>query len=661
MKKKFLSSLAILTLSGVMSVQAQTVTFKQHRVNKGETLTDIAKQYSVGVKDILKYNPEVESGLQEKAVLLIPVVSNSEKGGISTVTSTSKNHLVESKETLYGISKKYQISIDELYRLNPGLKENGLKSGEIIHLEPAITAAVAVKPIAKLDTLVASSAQVVKEYLPSNTKTIVVGPKETVYGLAIEYQTSIQQLYELNPLLKTQGLVEGQALIVPSKKEPKETLKVNDVKTTNTVTYKEIVVEPKETIFNLSKEYQISPEQLLALNPELSYGLRVGMTLKVPGSASEKGIAASGSKTTTYSSGSYKDLTRSLDKNKSKELVLLLPFNAHKINIAKDDIQEKLKKDAFLNMTLDFYSGALIAIDSAKTLGLPLKVRIYDSKETSSTSEVSNLFSSENFSATDVIIGPFFQKNVIQTAALIKESKVVLVSPLSTEKGKSGPNLIQTMPNSDDLKRYMVDYMLSQKGKIVVIVDEKKTSTKSFLQQNYPNIKVLNGSEASKVADYLSTSTKNFVILDTGSIQTALSTTNALISKLATHDIQLATFDKNEVFDYTEISLNALTKLKLMYASVTRENESENGTRFAKMYKKENNIYPNRYATRGFDVTFDVISRMFQNEDFEETISKYTTQQVENKFAYSTVNGGVYNQGVYLLYYDEDLTVKIIK
>ncbi|MCP1994733.1 LysM peptidoglycan-binding domain-containing protein [Flavobacterium sp. HSC-61S13] len=659
MRKKFLSSLAILTLANVVSLHAQTVNFKQHRVNKGETVTEIAQHYKVSVHDILKYNPGADKGVQENSVLSIPLMSSVEK-----TTGSTKKHQVQSKETLYGISKQYKTSIEELYRLNPVLKENGLQTGQTIYLEAPTYEAVKTTAQSIPDTLVGSAVQVVKNGKNGSVKEIVVGPKETLYGLAIEHQTSIQRLYELNPLLETVGLIEGHKIEVPVKQDLKEVVKVTDVNTTAKASYKDIVVQPKETLYNLTKEYGVSAEQLLALNPELGYGLKVGMTLRVPSSEKTKEavVSAPTKKTTNYASNQYKDLTRSLAKNKSKELVLLLPFNTHKINMATDNIPEKLKKDGFLNMTLDFYAGALIAIDSAKSLGLPLNVKIFDSKESSSSSDVAALFSKEDFSKTDVVIGPFFQKNVTQAASLIKDKEIVLVSPLSTEKGKMGVNLVQTMPNTDDLRTYLIEYMLSEQGKIIAVVDEKKTSTKSFLQKKYPNIKILNGSEASKIGEYLSTTTKNFVILDTGSIQTALSTTNALISKVSTHEIQLATFDKNEVFDYSEISLNTLTKLKLLYASVTRENESDNGTRFANTFKKQNNIYPNRYATRGFDVTFDVITRMFQNEDFGDAIQNYTTQQVENKFAYSSENGGIYNEGgVYLLYYDEDLTVKIVK
>jgi hypothetical protein len=47
-------------------------------------------------------------------------------------------------------------------------------------------------------------------------------------------------------------------------------------------------------------------------------------------------------------------------------------------------------------MTLDFYAGALIAIDSAK-MGLPIDVEIYDSQETKNSSAIASIVSIINY------------------------------------------------------------------------------------------------------------------------------------------------------------------------------------------------------------------------------------------------------------------------
>ena len=42
------------------------------------------------------------------------------------------SHIVLEKQTLYSISKAYNVSIDDIYRFNPALKETGLKKNSII-------------------------------------------------------------------------------------------------------------------------------------------------------------------------------------------------------------------------------------------------------------------------------------------------------------------------------------------------------------------------------------------------------------------------------------------------------------------------------------------------------------------------------------------------
>ena len=51
---------------------------------------------------------------------------------------------------------------------------------------------------------------------------------------------------------------------------------------------------------------------------------------------------------------------------------------------------------------------------------------------------------------------------------------------------------------------------------------------------------------------------------------------------------------------------------------------------------------------------------MFESDE-NSNIFDFGSQQIENKFAYINENGGVYNNAVYILYYDKDLTIKEAK
>jgi hypothetical protein len=135
--------------------------------------------------------------------------------------------------------------------------------------------------------------------------------------------------------------------------------------------------------------------------------------------------------------------------------------------------------------------------------------------------------------------------------------------------------------------------------------------------------------------------------------------TNAMLAAQKEYQMQLVIMEPNETLDFEEISLTRLTKLKLLYPSLSRPNETVEANQFDAKYKKLNKIIPNQYAIRGFDVTFDTLLRLSQEKIFEETIQSDSSEQIENKFDYTqNTTYGYSNNGIYILYYDTDLTIK---
>ena len=117
--------------------------FTKHKISKGENITVIAKKYGVKVKDIQDANPNAPKVLKLNSVLLIPNknVRTAQKSS-QTEASKSKNiaydapgsHEVSQKETLWGIAKKYNVSVDELKKANPTLETDGLKIGQHLNI-----------------------------------------------------------------------------------------------------------------------------------------------------------------------------------------------------------------------------------------------------------------------------------------------------------------------------------------------------------------------------------------------------------------------------------------------------------------------------------------------------------------------------------------------
>ena len=354
--------------------------------------------------------------------------------------------------------------------------------------------------------------------------------------------------------------------------------------------------------------------------------------------------------------------------NQSKKLALLLPFNLAKVQgDTVNTIADRLKKDKFLNMTLDFYSGALVAIDSAKQLGVTVDVSVFDSEETKNSSNVAKLIAEhhlENFSA---VIGPFYQTNVEKTAELLSANQVAVISPLSKEMGKSYPNLFQTITSTSLLRSAIFDFMRSKNGNVIAVVDKKKVSVKKYIVENQKDVRfaTLDATGALNVVSLKALLVKNkinYVVMETANTSMIKATITALLSVQPLYNLQLVILEPNETLDTDEIEFANLLKLKLLYPSMTRENNSPEAVFFEKNYKLKNKVTPNAFATRGFDVTFDALMRLYQSNSFSESASTQVTEQVESKFDYfKNETGGFANKGLYLLYYDADLTVKAAK
>ncbi|TDE52909.1 LysM peptidoglycan-binding domain-containing protein [Flavobacterium sp. GT3P67] len=644
---KYFFAICITALFFNYSVFSQEKT-TTHKVEKGETISQIAIKYNVTPYDIYQLNPDAISGLKPNSVLLIPKSGGKQKVAVQAKSAAKTvTHEVTPKETLYGIEKKYGVSDDALKQANPFLEKDGLQIGQILTIPSGIRQ---------------------KNTTPVQVKVVYhdVLPKETKYSIAKKYGITIEELERKNPEIVS-NLPVGYKLIIKGNapkgdktttvvESKKEIVKANPEKVSTAVNYLNYVVKPKETLYSLSKMAGMSQEELIALNPALSQGVVEGMILKVPATIS---IPQEAKK--EYAVISKKSSSR-------KKLVLLLPFNISKIEgDTVNSTAMRLKKDKFLNMTLDFYAGALVAIDSAKQLGLAIDVSVFDSQETKNTSNITALIKENNLENSDAIIGPFYQNNVEKTAELLNANQVPVISPLSKDTGNSFGNMFQTIPTTTAVKNAMFDFMRAKNGNIVAVVDKKKESVIQFIRENHKDVKFselnANGGVSAENLKSLFVKDKiNYVVMETGNTGMIKSTIATMLSAMATYKVQLVILEPNETLDTDEISFVNLTKLRLMYPSVTRENESPEALVFEKEFKKKNKIYPSAFATRGFDITFDTMMRLSQDKKYQETVDSTATEQVDNKFEfYKKEDGGYINKGVYILYYDTDLTIKEAK
>ena len=177
--------------------------FYTHTVEQGNTLYGIQQLYKVEMSDILENNPNVSDNLIIGQQLLIPAKNETQ--------SSSATHTVEGGETLYGISKKYNCSVEELKNLNPGIEEGiqiGQKinlpsksgsSGEVIQSDPVLE-----KPKYNIS------------YHDSIVKHTVL-EHETLYSISKRYMVNADTIKTLNGI-KGNKVRKGDEILIPVKK-----------------------------------------------------------------------------------------------------------------------------------------------------------------------------------------------------------------------------------------------------------------------------------------------------------------------------------------------------------------------------------------------------------------------------------------------------------
>ena len=106
-----------------------------HTIEQGQTLYSLSKVYDVPVDELIFENPEARSGLAIGQQLKIPVESREKKISNELRSGDFRYifHIVKKGQTIYGISRIYDISVDDLKAANPEWIE-GLEPGQYLKI-----------------------------------------------------------------------------------------------------------------------------------------------------------------------------------------------------------------------------------------------------------------------------------------------------------------------------------------------------------------------------------------------------------------------------------------------------------------------------------------------------------------------------------------------
>ena len=342
-------------------------------------------------------------------------------------------HTVQPGETLYGLSKAYEVGEKVILQYNPSAG-GGLKAGENVKI-PFVTAVPEPKSERKL-----------RRTFDSHT----VAQGETLYAISRKYEIPIQTVIEDNPNLDPTNLRLGERILIRKKeigsedeagaKEQWEAYR-NTLNSVAEEGYAYHMVKPGETFYSLSRRFSITEEQLGTLNGGLKPAdLKAGAIIKVPGSPEEL-AAGERQPADTVRADSVPDLSadnrvkeiefRALRRSATLDVALMLP-------IAVDG-------DANSNY-LEFYQGFLLGLDSVKTKsGYSMNVCLYNTAR--DAEKIREITESDAFRNTDLIIGPVYEEGLYPVIRFAEEHNVPVVSPLANITGMNSDVLFQMAPD----------------------------------------------------------------------------------------------------------------------------------------------------------------------------------------------------------------------
>ncbi|MGJ8684722.1 MAG: LysM peptidoglycan-binding domain-containing protein [Nonlabens sp.] len=619
--------------------------YKQHVVQKGETVFSIVGKYNINAAELTTLNPDIKSGLKEGSILLIPV-------GNDVLTQRKivkyKKHKVRRKETLYGIAKKYNVTELDIKESNKELYSKGLRKGDRIQIPvfEELKIPVIEQPV-----------QTVTVDVPLKDGEYRVMPKDTKFGIATKYGIKLAELEKMNPTMKE--LHPGMVIIVPTS----STAIIEGVTTTvpdgAVVPVEKFInyqVPPKMTMYSLENLTGISEDSLLVLNPQIKDGLKLGMNIKIPNPA-----GAQANVMDSKISG-FANLLDSISNYNPQRYGVMLPLSFNKLEEDTSD-SDLLLKETATRIALDFYSGMSIARDSAQSLGINVTYDLFDTQK--SASRVRSIISANNFDTYNAVVGPLLAKNVVEAAKELKSQNIPVISPLTNTDVRLHKNLFQARPDEALLKQKLVDYLVANaEGKnIILVCDAKKPELKNEYLALFPDAKELKPNKDNYIykqtyINALDSEKENWVILavdNEGFITDAVSHYSA---KAKSYKVTMFGYENYDQFELPHLRLASLS---YTYPSMNR-NSSDNNS-FEKTYYNKYRISPNSYATRGFDLAMDIILRNASAGNlYDSAMNNGSTEQVENKFNYSKkFLAGYYNESVYLLQYKEDLSIKEIK
>ena len=573
-------------------------------------------------------------------------------------------HTVQQGNTLYSIAKTYDISEAEIKEHNPNVTE-GLKIGQTIKIP------VSEKSMAQVEK------RRKKEFIAHKIKA-----GQTLYSIARDYNISVATLREDNPSLNPQSLSIGETIWVrrtevgtSSEQEAQSEINeyADNLNKAAEDGYEYVVVKPGETIYSLTRKYEITEEEFTSLN-DVSAGLKAGAVVRIPNKTINSvdqmdkaaDIAMQEEKNKTFTADEN-IMFQTVSSQDELNVSLMLPINVNS------------KPNASY---VEFYQGFLLGLEKLKEQGKgKTNLAVYNTQH--DTQAVQRIVNSPAFAKTNLIIGPVYEDELKPVINFAHTNAVPVVSPLASIVAVKSPALYQLSPDAECKYDKIADLIDGSRDIYLIYASaydkefeqeiKKQLEGKSYATYNYTfdqkSILTPTNALAQQIesVDELLKKEKPalFIVLantetDVDRILGTLASSKVAIterSESCANYVVLGTsrWSRFNNIDQTSYFNNNVVMISTYHAKRDSALVREFDSRYIEAYK----MLPSLYAYRGYDTAIIFCGGMRSDIEYNMLDKRYTPLQTGYKFFQTEIGGKYINREWVRINYNSNYSITL--
>lgn len=469
LRKFFLSIVASAALSSMAAAPELPIVmilgrpYYCYESSKGESLFGISNRYGWDMELISQLNPNVGSPLQKGTLIYYPAEETVEQSDDNTGEKRQAVvHTVKPGETVYSIARAYGLSVDDFYRMNPSAR-TGLKSdSKVVIAEESAHPAVTANDD---DDKIAGEADFSNGEYTFHT----VAEGETLYSIANQYNTNIEDIYKSNLGLTDRDLKTGETVrILPNTRDAN--VKYETVAEEKLVSVKTYKVQKGDTWGSVARKLGVDAELLREANPG-KWKLIKDQVITVPVTQEVEVEHA-------YIEEDPRELTQEGRRELYEEV--------HNIATERNVAQHPEVKvaivldDVSANRDMEFSRGALLAVDRLKNSPYKITLNIIDGG-----SPMSKVLTELESMQPDLIVTTADKQLPEYLTDFAKRASVELVNSFDTksELYLDNPSIIQFLTPTSYFNDSVADFITDRFSEYTLLLTNDNPSGDALFEK----------------------------------------------------------------------------------------------------------------------------------------------------------------------------------